>query len=135
VASLLHYRDSGAYQLHGFVLMPDHFHALVTPSAETTLEKAMQFIKGGSSKRIHDELMIRFSVWQRGFSDHRIRDAGDYDSHQRYIAFNPVKRRLVKAPLEYKWSSITGAFPLNQIPQGLKPLDANHQFGTAEAVP
>jgi putative transposase len=75
--------------------MPDHFHVLLTPDSQTTLERAMQFIKGGSSKRIREELSFRFPVWQRGFSDHRIRDAGDYDSHQRYIAINPVKRRLV----------------------------------------
>jgi hypothetical protein len=34
VATLLRYRDNQAYQLHAFVLMPEHFHLLVTPSAE-----------------------------------------------------------------------------------------------------
>jgi len=29
---LLHYRQQGKYLLHEFVLMPDHFHLLITPS-------------------------------------------------------------------------------------------------------
>jgi hypothetical protein len=32
-----------------FVLMPDHFHLLITPAYEVTLERAMQLIKGGFS--------------------------------------------------------------------------------------
>jgi putative transposase len=43
---LLEYRDEGHYQLQAFVLMPDHFHMLLTPSDTTTLERAVQLIKG-----------------------------------------------------------------------------------------
>ena len=28
---LFRYRDQGRYQLHGFVIMPDHVHLLLTP--------------------------------------------------------------------------------------------------------
>jgi REP-associated tyrosine transposase len=30
--TLCHYRDQGCYQLHDFVLMPDHFHLILTPA-------------------------------------------------------------------------------------------------------
>jgi putative transposase len=122
IASLLRYRDAGAYKLHGFVLMPDHFHALLTPGEDTAIERALQFIKGGSARAIRETLNFRFPVWQRGFSDHRIRDAADYNSHVRYLANNPVKQRLVVECAEYPWSSVSGKFPLDEIPQGLKPL-------------
>src|SRR5258705_5314889 len=49
VRRILVCRDKGAYQLHEFVVMPDHFHLLMTPGATTKLEKARQLIKGGSS--------------------------------------------------------------------------------------
>jgi REP element-mobilizing transposase RayT len=42
---LVHYRAMGKYLLHEFVLMPDHFHLLITP--RESLERAMQLIKGG----------------------------------------------------------------------------------------
>jgi len=122
IESLLHYRDTGAYRLHGFVLMPNHVHVLLTPGDDTTLERAVQFIKGGSARAIREKLIFHFPVWQRGFSDHRMRDAADYDLHVRYLEQNPVKRRLVLEPVDYRWSSASGAFQMDDVPQGLKPL-------------
>ena len=135
VESLLHYRDTGAYKLHEFVLMPDHFHVLLTPSEDTSLERAVQFIKGGSARRIGEALHSKFPVWQRGFSDHRIRDAADLDTHVRYIAQNPVKKHLVLTAEEYRWSSASRAVGLDEVPQGLKPLRVGAAIGTAKAVP
>ncbi|MGH9601444.1 MAG: transposase, partial [Terriglobales bacterium] len=37
-------RRKDRFLLHEFVLMPDHFHILLTPAPEVSLEKAMQFI-------------------------------------------------------------------------------------------
>ncbi len=129
VESLLHYRDAGAYRLHGFVLMPEHFHLMLTPGEDTTLERAMQFVKGGSARMIRERLIFRFPVWQRGFSDHRIRDAADFDVHMRYLEQNPVKRRLAFKAEEYRWSSASGAFRMDEVPQGLKPLKAALRHG------
>jgi REP element-mobilizing transposase RayT len=41
---LRHYRGQHKYLLHEFVVMPNHFHLLLTP--EVTLERALQLIKG-----------------------------------------------------------------------------------------
>jgi putative transposase len=121
VAKLLHYRDADAYQLHAFVLMPNHLHLLLTPRANTTLEKAMQLIKGGSSHEIHKQLGHRREIWQSGFHEATIRDVPDYQSKVRYIHQNPVAARLVVNPSEWKWSSASQLYALDRIPQGLKP--------------
>jgi putative transposase len=63
VEILFDYRDQGKFLLHEFVLMPDHFHLLVTPSDLISLEKAVQFLKGGFSFRVKS----RFPVWQPSF--------------------------------------------------------------------
>ena len=47
INTIAHYRDEGKYLLHEFVIMPDHIHLLLTPSDELSLERAIQFIKGG----------------------------------------------------------------------------------------
>ena len=39
------------FTIHDFVVMPDHLHALITVDHDTTIEKAMQLIKGGFSFR------------------------------------------------------------------------------------
>ncbi len=121
VETLYHYRAQSAYLLHAFVQMPEHFHLLITPTPGVTVERTVQYIKGGSAHRIGKELAFRFPVWQRGFSDHRIRDTEDYQRHLRYIEMNPVKRRLSSKPEDYPWSSASGQFALDEPPQGLKP--------------
>lgn len=94
----------------------------MTPGDEVTLERAVQSIKGGSAKRIRERLLFRFPVWQRGFSDHRIRDIADYESHVRYVAANPVKKNLEAQVVDDPWCSTSGKVRMDEVPQGLKPL-------------
>jgi putative transposase len=135
VETLLRYRQEGAYSLHAFVLMPDHFHLLLTPARDKTLERAVQLIKGGSARMLGLARRLQFPVWQRGFSDHRVRDAVDYANHLRYVEQNPIRKRLVADPSEYRWSSARGQYEMDEPPQGLKPQERQPRFGTAEAVP
>ncbi|MGH9607340.1 MAG: transposase [Terracidiphilus sp.] len=79
--TLLSHRGE-AYLLHEFVLMPDHFHLLVSPSG--SLERAIQLIKGGFSYRAKKELGSNAEIWRRGFADHRIRHVEDYDTRPLY---------------------------------------------------
>ena len=114
----LHYRAQGKYQLHDLVIMPDHFHALITPSMEISLERAVEFVKGGFSFR----LKSRFPVWQASFTNHRIRDDADFEGHREYIRMNPVRAGLVRKPEEYPYSSATNRFALDVVAPGLKPF-------------
>src|SRR5919109_3768080 len=109
---LLHYRQQKKYLLHEFVVMPDHFHLLIT-LGEVTLERAIQFIKGGFSYRAKHELGFRREIWQTSFHDHRVRDADEYGEFRKYIHENPVKRHLCRTPEEYPYSSANGKFELD----------------------
>jgi putative transposase len=117
IETLVHYRDLGRFLLHEFVVMPDHVHVLLSPAEEISLERAMQFIKGGFSFR----LKSRPPVWQPSFTNHRVRDFEDYAQHREYIWLNPVRARLVVAAEAYPYSSATGSIRLDPVPQGLKP--------------
>jgi putative transposase len=119
IDTLYHYRGS-AYLLHEFVVMPDHIHVLLTP--KTSLEKAVQFIKGGFSYRAKKELGSNLEIWQKGYSDHRIRDASDYRVHQIYVQENPVRKHLCERAEEHSYSSARPGFDLDPVPQGLSPL-------------
>jgi putative transposase len=130
--NLLSHRDS--YLLHEFVLMPDHFHLLISPSI--ALERAVQFVKGGFSFRAKRELASNAEIWQRGFSDHRIRDWEDYGLHTQYIHLNPLKKHLCESTEQYSYSSAFPGWKLDPIPQGLKPGNSLETVGgTAKAVP
>ena len=120
INTLSHYRSAQKYLLHEFVIMPNHIHLMFTPS-EITLERAMQFVKGGFSYRVKKELGIDAEVWARGYVDHRIRDQNDYERHLSYVRNNPVKAGLVKLAEEYPYSSAHEGIELDPRPHGLKP--------------
>jgi putative transposase len=61
-------RRKRRFLLHEFVIMPNHFHLLLTPAAEIPLEKALQFIKGGFSYRAKREIHFAFEIWQASFT-------------------------------------------------------------------
>jgi putative transposase len=102
---LLNYRTEKKYLLHEFVVMPDHFHLIVTP-AQITLERAMQLIKGGFSFRLNKNLKVKREVWQTSFLDRRIRDSLEYQKFKDYIWQNPVKRFLAKTPMYYNFCRV-----------------------------
>src|SRR5580765_1819055 len=99
IETLARYRDERKFLLHEFVIMPDHIHALLTPVAQVSLERAMQFIKGGFSYR----LKSRPPVWQASFTNHRVHDLEDYGRLQEYIRMNPVRAKLAARPEEYPY--------------------------------
>ena len=99
--TLLDYHGQGKFLLHAFVIMPDHFHALIPPAPDVSLEKAMQFIKGGFSFRLKSKL----DVWMRSFNESQISTEEKFMSCVRYVEENPVRRGLVAAAGEYAFSS------------------------------
>jgi putative transposase len=117
-----HYRAEGKFQLHEFVVMPDHFHILVTVASGMTIERAVQFIKGGFSFRAGRELGLKSPFWQKGFSEVRILSAEHYARVRQYIWINPVKRGLALDAALFPYSSACSGFELDPAPQGLKPL-------------
>jgi len=116
---LLRHRDAGAYLLHEFVVMADHVHVLLTPGQTTTLERAMQLIKGGSSYEIHKQRQNRLEIWQPGFHEQTVRDARDFQCKVEYIRMNPVEAKLVETPEQWPSSSAGSRFKLDEIPKGL----------------
>ena len=111
--TLYGYRRQGKFRLHAFVLMPEHVHLLLTPAPDITLERAIQLIKGGYSHAFGLEFG-RGEVWQRGFTDHRIRDVQDFEIHREYVHQNPVKRGLVGMASEYRYCSAFPGFKLDE---------------------
>jgi putative transposase len=122
IDTLYSYRAQSKYLLHEFVVMPEHIHLLITPALGITIERVMQLIKGGYSYRVGKELASRTEIWQRSFTDHRIRDEEDFVRHRVYIRDNPVKRHLAEAPHLYPYSSAFPGFNLDEWPSVAKAV-------------
>lgn len=109
------YRRQGSFEVHAFVVMPDHVHVLLTPAAEVSFEKALQLMKGGFSFRLKSKM----EVWERGHFDRRIKDREGYDACVRYIHENPVVARMVDRADAYMFSSACGGAVVDAMPRWL----------------
>lgn len=116
LATLYDYRKQSRYLLHAFVIMPEHVHLLITPSLGTTIERAVQCIKGGFSHRVTKETGWKGEIWQRGFADRRMRDDEELGVSTGYILRNPVKRGLTTHSTEYPYCSAFPCFDLDPWP-------------------
>lgn len=134
VRTLLDYGSQGKFRLHEYVIMPNHIHALLTVGRETTIERAMQFIKGGFAYRARKELEFRAPVWQKGFSEVRVLDDAAYQNQREYIHKNPVAAHIVLRPEQYRYSSAAPGTLLDPKPQRLKPRLGAYLIGTPEGV-
>jgi REP-associated tyrosine transposase len=97
------YATARKFRVHDFVVMPDHVHLLLTLGSDMTIERAMQFIKGGFSYRLKKEFGYLGEVWQRGFSEVRVEDEQSISQHRKYIAENPVRAGLVDSPEKFPY--------------------------------
>jgi putative transposase len=129
---LYDYRAQNKFRLHDLVVMPDHFHVLLTVESGMTIERAVQFIKGGFSYRAGKVLGMKSPIWQKGFSEVRISDAEAFLNVRDYIRNNPVGRHLVSNAVDYLYSSAHPGFDLDPIPQGLRESISADSIARAE---
>ena len=90
------YHERGDWFCRIFLLMPDHFHALVAPSRDKELKRMM-----GDWKRFTS---IRHGVvWQKNFIDHRLRSDESWNEKMNYIRNNPIRAGLIQEGQPWKW--------------------------------
>jgi putative transposase len=121
VQTLLRYRDQERFLLHGFVVMPNHLHVLITPAE--SIEKAAQLIKGGFSFAVRKQ--HTGEVWQEGYFAHRVTDALDYEAQLGYIAHNPTRKRYA----DYPYVHTAGAWVMDEPPDNSFPSEARPSPG------
>jgi putative transposase len=92
--------------------MPDHLHLLLTPAPDVSLEKAMQFIKGGFSFNLKSKL----EVWSRSFNETQILDLKKFEACRTYIEQNPVRAHLVASAEQYPYSSANSPLLIDSRP-------------------
>ena len=91
----------------GYVVMPEHFHLLISEPQEVTPSVVMQALKLGFARRVLAGMRsdAPLHVWQRRFYDFNVWTERKRIEKLRYMHRNPVKRGLVDKPESWKWSS------------------------------
>jgi REP element-mobilizing transposase RayT len=102
--ALLHF-DAERYRLHAWCVMPNHVHALFTPMSPHSLSSIVHSWKSFTAKKINAVLGRTGQVWFEEYFDRKIRNEKHFEDARHYIEHNPVKARLCREPLEWRYSS------------------------------
>jgi putative transposase len=96
ITTLFQHRDKSRFQLHGFVVMPDHTHILITPAINESTAKCVQYIKGAYSFAARQQTSVE--IWHSGYHEHRIRNDDDFKNQLMYIGNNPARKQYEDHP-------------------------------------
>ncbi|MGB3695536.1 MAG: transposase [Spirulinaceae cyanobacterium] len=116
---ILQVKAKHPFSLDAFILLPDHFHCLLTlPPHDHDFFGRLRLIKTYVTKHYKEAITVEGSIslsrrkrqesnlWQRRFWEHLIRDEQDFALHCNYIHYNPVKHGLCKSAQDWQFSTI-----------------------------
>jgi putative transposase len=106
-------RKQHRFVVLGYVIMPEHFHLLMTEPQLGDPSTAMQSLKQTYAQRVvprrrwHDPTKRAkpMPIWQPRFYDFNVYSEHKRIEKLRYMHNNPVKRGLVEEPEQWSWSS------------------------------
>jgi len=98
-------RKKLGFWLRGYVLMPDHWHALIAVRHPVSISRAVQDIKWISARSINRRRQTSGALWLHQFWDRFVRHKKEFAARLGYMHLNPVKKGLVERPEEWPWSS------------------------------
>ena len=93
------------YNLHAWVIMPNHVHVLLSTIPENSISNIIKSWKSISSRRIYKLTHESRSIWQRDYFDRYMKSEKQFAATQLYIEYNPVKAGLVRVPGDWLFSS------------------------------
>lgn len=91
--------------VHAYVLMTNHVHLLVTPSATGQIAHLLQALGRRYVRYVNDHYHRTGTLWEGRYKACPV-DSDDYLVRcYRYIELNPVRALMVEDPADYRWSS------------------------------
>jgi putative transposase len=107
-------RSEQPFGINAIVILPDHLHAIMTlPPGDSDFSGRWRRIKGiftrsvvAAGVPVLRDYRGEYSLWQKRFWEHTIRDNADFERCADYIHFNPVKHGLVSSPAAWPFSSL-----------------------------
>jgi REP element-mobilizing transposase RayT len=112
-----------------YVLMPNHYHALVQLTSET-LSRGMHWLNGSYSVYFNERHQRVGHLFQGRFKAPLIEKQVYFLEVSRYTVLNPVRAKLAKRPEDYRWSSHRAVLGLEEAPRWLAVDDVLANFGT-----
>jgi putative transposase len=136
-------RRARPFRIEGWVLLPDHLHAIWTmPPDDDDYATRWRLIKGRVTHQLGttccDSAVMtarrrtkrQGGIWQNRYWERRLRDENDMARHLDYLHGNPVKHGLVRRVVDWRWSSFH-----RYLAAGLYPADWGAVDGGSNDTP
>ena len=116
-ASFRYAKTKYTFDIEAIVILPDHFHTILTPRNAAEYPNIVRSIKQYFSRYCDEKYYKHIPqsasriakgykpVWQKRYYEHTIRNEKDYAVRMDYIHYNPVKHHLVSRVKEWEYSS------------------------------
>jgi REP element-mobilizing transposase RayT len=104
VEAFLYASQKTTWLLHAFVVMPNHWHALLSLGETKTLSHTIETV----NRRISFPTRqggLSCIPWQPGYFDHKVRPEESIMDIVDYIEMNPVRKGICELSEEWEWSS------------------------------
>jgi putative transposase len=133
-------REKEHIKVHGYVIMPEHVHLVVTPPNELELGLEIGKMKARSAHEIlsiwrahglpipkrlnlNHEYTGESAFWQRRCYDHNCRTPQVVREKINYCHMNPVKQKLASSPEEWIYSSYNWYIGKTDVPVQIDPIE------------
>ena len=91
--------------IHGYVLMTNHIHLLLTPDAGDSISRLFQQCGRQYVGYINRAYRRRGTLWEGRHKGIIVESTAYMLTCMRYIELNPVRAGIVARPEQYRWSS------------------------------
>jgi putative transposase len=107
-------RASYEFVIAGYVVMPEHFHFLISEPEKGDPSLVMQVLKQRFSRQVLSQIRRNNNsarvgeiqhLWEKRFYDFNVWTARKHAEKLHYMHLNPVRRGLVSRPEDWPWSS------------------------------
>jgi REP element-mobilizing transposase RayT len=106
VANAIQFFEGKRYDLHAWVVMPNHGHVMVTPREKWTLSSILHSWKSYTANEANRILgRVGEPFWQIESYDHLVRDDKEFYLICEFTINNPVSAGLCAKPEDWKFSS------------------------------
>ena len=105
------------YQIDAIVILPDHFHMIITPKHSEEYPGIISAIKRYFTRHCEQKYYAHLEqsasrykrgmkpVWQKRFYEHAVRNDKDMYEKLQYMYHNPSKHQYTSDPKKWKYSS------------------------------
>ncbi len=102
---LKHAADDYGCKVHGYVLMTNHIHLLVSPEDKESIAQLFQGLGRHYVRYINETYRRQGGLWEGRYKGNIIQSQAYLLACMRYIEMNPVRAGMVDHPEKYRWSS------------------------------